>query len=94
MDEKIKEEFDSTAIQEEYTEGFNLRTIWAALFIGFIMLPGTIYLGLMTGGGLAGAASWVTVILLVEISKRSFVQLKRQEILITFTIVSGLMTAA
>lgn len=93
MDEKINEEFDSTAIQEEYTEGFNLRTIWAALFIGFIMLPGTIYLGLMTGGGLAGAASWVTVILLVEISKRSFVQLKRQEILITFTIVSGLMTA-
>ncbi len=92
MDEKIDKEFNATEIPEDYTEGFNMRTIWAALFIGFVMLPGAIYLGLMTGGGLAGAASWVTVILLVEISKRSFVQLKRQELLITFTIVSGLMT--
>lgn len=93
MDEKIKDEFAGTEILEDYTEGFNMRTIWAALFIGFIMIPGTIYLGLMTGGGLVGAASWVTVILLVEIGKRSFVQLKRQEILITFTIVRNLMAA-
>jgi len=93
MEEKIKDEFEGLEIDEDYTEGFNKRTVWAALFIGFIMIPGTIYLGLMTGGGLVGAASWVTVILLVEISKRSFVQLKRQEILITFTIVRNLMTA-
>ncbi|MCK9265487.1 OPT/YSL family transporter [bacterium] len=93
MDEKIRDEFQDLEIQEEFRDGFNLRTIWAALFIGFVMLPGTIYLGLMTGGGLVGAASWVTVILLVEISKRSFIELKRQELFVTFQIVSGLMSA-
>ncbi|MCM8763993.1 MAG: OPT/YSL family transporter, partial [Candidatus Omnitrophica bacterium] len=69
---------------EEFQEGFGIKAIIAALFIGFIMLPGAIYLGLITGGGLGGAAQWVTVILLVEIAKRSFVPLKKQEVYILY----------
>lgn len=80
-------------IKEPFEDGFNLRTILAILFIGFIMLPGSIYLGLITGGGLGGAAQWVTVILLVEIAKRSFVQLKKQELYIIYIIAGSVISA-
>ena len=78
-------------IQEAFQEGFGLKTIIAALFVGFIMLPGAIYLGLITGSGLGGAAQWVTVILLVEIAKRSFIPLKRQEIYILYVLAGSLV---
>jgi hypothetical protein len=48
-----------------------LKTIWATMFVGFVMLPGAIYLGLVTGGAMTGAAQWVTVIVFLEIAKRS-----------------------
>ncbi len=80
-------------ISEEFKEGFNIKTLIAAFFIGFIMLPGSIYMGLITGGGIAGAAQWVTVILLVEIAKRSFIQLKRQEVYIIYIMAASLMSA-
>ncbi len=78
---------------EKFQEGFNVKTIIAALFIGFIMLPGAIYLGLITGGGIAGAAQWVTVILLVEMAKRSFVELKKQEVYIIYILAASLISA-
>lgn len=78
---------------EQFQEGFNVKTIIAALFIGFIMLPGAIYLGLITGGGIAGAAQWVTVILLVEMAKRSFIELKKQEVYIIYILASSLISA-
>lgn len=74
-----------------YEEGFNLRTVIAALFVGFVMLPGAIYLGLVTGQTMAGAAQWVTVILFIEIAKRSFVQLKTQEIILIYWVAGGLV---
>ena len=80
-------------MSEPFLDGFNKKTIFAALFIGFIMLPGSIYLGLITGAGLGGAAQWVTVILLVEIAKRSFVTLKKQEVFIIYMIASSLVAA-
>ncbi len=93
MNQEIKEEVYQPEIEEPFQEGFNRKTVFAALFIGFIMLPGSIYLGLITGAGLGGAAQWVTVILLVEIAKRSFVQLKRQEIYIVYMIANSLVAA-
>ncbi len=80
------------ANQEPFEDGFNLKAIAAALFIGFVILPGAIYLGLMTGGGLGSAAQWVTLILFIEIAKRSFVTLKRQEIYIIY-LVCGILVA-
>ncbi len=79
-------------ITEPFQGGFNLRTFIAAL-IGFIMLPGSIYLALITGGGLGGAAQWVAVILLVEITKRSFIELKKQEIYILYILAGSLVSA-
>jgi hypothetical protein len=81
-------------ISEKFEEGFNLKVLIASLFIGLIMLPGSIYLGLITGGGLGGAAQWVAVILLAEIAKRSFVQLKKQEVYILYILSGTIMSSA
>jgi len=78
-------------ISEKFESGFNGRTVLSILFIGFIMLPASIYFFLITGGGLGGAAQWVTVILLVEIAKRSFVQLKKQELYIIYIIAGSVI---
>jgi len=93
MAEEIKEEVRFEPVTEPFQEGFNMKTVFAALFIGFVMLPGAIYLGLITGGGITGAAQWVTVILLVEIAKRSFVELKRQEVYIIYILAASLVSA-
>ena len=74
-----------------FEDGFSRITIVGALFVGFIMLPGAIYMGLVTGQTLGGAAQWVTVILFVEIAKRSFVRLKRQEIIILYGVAGSLV---
>ena len=75
-----------------YESGFNMKTLWAALFVGFIMLPGAIYLGLVTGQSMAGASEWVTIILFIEIMKRAFVRLKTQEIIILYWVAGGLIS--
>ncbi|HIE52455.1 MAG TPA: peptide transporter [Armatimonadetes bacterium] len=79
---------------EPFREGFNRKTILAALFIGFVMLPGAIYMGLVTGQSIGGAAQWVTIILFVEIARRSLVRLSRQEIYIIYAVASGLAAQA
>ncbi len=71
------------AIQHEpYEEGFTWRSVLGALFVSFVMLPGIIFMGLMIGQDLGDAADWVVIILFVELSRRSFVQLKKQELYI------------
>ena len=75
----------------DFEQGFNIKTLWAALFVGFIMLPGAIYLGLVTGQSMAGGAEWVTLILFIEIAKRSFVRLRPQEVIILYWVAGGLV---
>jgi hypothetical protein len=75
-----------------YESGFNIKTVWASLFVGFIMLPGAIYLGLVTGQSMAGASEWVTIILFLEILKRAFIKLKTQEIIILYWVAGGLIS--
>jgi hypothetical protein len=89
MSDRSQDEFDLSA---PYVEGFNIKAIWAALFIGVVMLPGAIYLALLTGQGIGGAAPWVTLILFIEIARRSFVKLKPQEIQVVFWVASGMVT--
>jgi len=74
-----------------WESGFNMKTVWASLFVGFIMLPGAIYLGLVTGQGMSGASEWVTIILFLEVLKRAFVRLKTQEIIIIYWVAGGLI---
>ena len=74
-----------------FDEGFTIRTIIGVIFISLIMTPGEMFLGLYTGGGVGAAAQWVTVILFLEVSKRSFTSLKRQEIYLLVYVASALI---
>lgn len=99
MREKLGLEYDAKDFQimppdAPFEHGFNMKTIVAALFVGLVILPGSIYLGLITGVGLGGAANWVTIILFIEIAKRSLVRLKTQEIIILYWVSGGLAIAA
>lgn len=73
-----------------FEEGFDMKAIIGALFVGFVMMPGSIYLGLVAGQSLGPAAEWTTIILFTEVARRSFVTLKRQEIYILFSIAGAL----
>jgi len=75
---------------KEYAEGFTKRSIIGAFFVGFIMMPGSIYLGLLAGQGLGPAAEWVTIILFTEAARRSFTVLRRQEIYILYYMAGAL----
>jgi len=74
-----------------FEEGFTIRTVIGVLFISLIMTPGEMYLGLFTGGGIGAAAQWVTVILFLEVAKRSFTSLRRQEIYLLVYVASALV---
>ena len=76
-----------------FEEGFTMKTFIGALFVGLIMAPGAIYLGLVAGQGLGGAAQWVTIVLFAEVARRSFLPLKRQEIYMLFYVAGGLASA-
>jgi hypothetical protein len=74
----------------EFESGFDIKSVIGALFVGFVMMPGAIYLGLVVGQSMGPAAEWTTIILFTEVARRSFVTLKRQEIYILFYIASSL----
>ena len=80
-------------VPAEFEDGFNLRTVLGALFIGFVMMPASIYLSLVAGQQLGEAAQWTTLILFTEIAKRSFSTVKKQEIFIIFYMAGGLAAA-
>ena len=80
--------FSIEAIQHEpYENGFTWRTVIGAFFVAFVMLPGVIFMGLMIGQDLGTAAEWVTIILFVELARRSFIVLRKQELyLLKYTV--------
>ncbi|MFA0751148.1 MAG: hypothetical protein SLRJCFUN_001551 [Candidatus Fervidibacter sp.] len=78
---------------EEFEEGFSVRTILGALFVAFVMLPGAAYLSLVTGTGLGSAPQWVTIILFMEVARRSFITLKRQEIYLLYIVAGAILGA-
>ncbi len=91
MQAETKERLELMPENAPFESGFNAKIIWGALFVGFIMLPGSIYLGLVSGQSLGGAANWVTIILFVEIAKRTFIKLKTQELLMLYWVSGSLV---
>lgn len=81
---------DAELEQGPYEDGFSSRTVVGALFVALIMMPGSIYLGLVAGQQLGPAAEWVTIILFAEMARRSFAHLKRQEVFILFYVASSI----
>ncbi len=78
------------ATPTEFKDGFTWVAVAGALFCGLLMMPGAIYLSLMTGGGVA--AAWVTLIIFSEVSRRAMRTLSSQELVILLA-VAGAMAA-
>ncbi|NLF94685.1 MAG: peptide transporter [Oligosphaeraceae bacterium] len=80
---------------EEFADGFSWKTVAGALFLGLLIMPGSMYLSLVVGpeANMGTAARWVTIILFAEIARRSFTELKMQEIYI-FYFMAGLAIAS
>ena len=70
-DRELEQYRNLLAAPGTYEDGFGWTTVAGILFCGVIMLPGAIYLGLMTGGTMGSAATWVTVILFSEVMRRA-----------------------
>ena len=93
--ESARERSEDTANDEggqqiQFENGFTGKVVVGMLFVCLIMLPGSIYLGLVAGQGLGAAAQWVTIVLFSEIARRSFLPLKRQEIYCLFYMAGAL----
>jgi len=77
---------------DRFEEGFTVKTVMGALFVGFIMMPGSIYLGLLVGRDLGPAAEWTTIILFNEVARRSFTTMRRQELYLIYYMAGGLVS--
>jgi len=83
-DKELKEYRDLLRTPDHFEEGFDWKTVVGAVFIGFLMMPGSMYLQLVIGSGIGPAARWVTIILFAEIARRAHTSLKQQEIFILY----------
>jgi hypothetical protein len=83
-DKELQEYRDLLQTPEHFEEGYDWKTIVGAIFIGFLMMPGSMYLQLVIGTGIGPAARWVTIILFAELAKRSYSDLKQQEIFLLY----------
>jgi len=83
-DQELQEYRDLLKPPSHFEEGFDWKTIIGAVFIGFLMMPGSMYLHLVLGTGIGPAARWVTIILFAEVAKRSYTELKQQEIFLLY----------
>ena len=83
-DKELQEYRDLLKTPDHFEEGFDWKTVVGAVFIGFLMMPGSMYLQLVIGTGIGPAARWVTIILFAEVAKRSYTELKHQEIFLLY----------
>jgi hypothetical protein len=89
--ERAKYDMDDELKAVPYESGLTIRTLIGAIFVALVMMPASIYLGLVVGKGLGTAAEWVSIILFTELARRSFAPLKRQEIYILFILATGMV---
>ena len=84
-DREIREFRDLMKPPDEFREGFGWQTVVGAIFVGVFMMPAAMYLQLLAGSGIGPAARWVTVIIFLEVAKRSFTSPTQQQIFILFS---------
>lgn len=77
---------------DTFESGFSWSSLMGALFIAVVMVPGSIYMGLVAGMGVGGAARWVMVILFIEVAKRAHKTLSKPQIFILFYMTAAAMS--
>lgn len=91
LDKELEEYRNLLQTPTEFKEGFTWVTVAGALFCGLLMFPGAIYLGLLSGMGMNAAATWVTVIVFSEITRRALRSMSKEEMVILLTVSSAMM---
>lgn len=90
-DSELEQYRDLLATPTEFRDGFGWTTLTGILFCGLVMIPGSIYLSLMTGGSMGSAATWVTLILFSEVARRSLRTLSKQELVVLLHAAGGIL---
>lgn len=83
-DRELQEYREILPPPDRFEDGFGWKSIVGAVFIGFIMMPASMYLNLVIGTGVGPAARWVTVILFAEVAKRAYTKLRQQEVFVLY----------
>ncbi len=84
IDKDLQEYQELMKPPDEFEDGFSWVSLAGAIFIGLLMVPGTMYMHLVAGRSMGQASSWVTVILFLEIARRTHKHLKKAEIFVLF----------
>ena len=92
LDKELEEFRNLMQVPSTFHDGFNWSSLIGAVFIALIMVPGAMYMSLMAGEGIGGAAQWVTVILFIEIARRAHKTLKRPELFVLFYMAGAAMS--
>jgi hypothetical protein len=83
-DAELKQFRDLMPPPTQWDEGFGLKAMVGAIFVGMIMTPASMYMSLVIGADIGSAAQWVTIILFIEVARRSFTVLRRPEIYVLY----------
>ncbi len=84
VDKELQQFRDLMKPPDTWVDAFGLKAMIGGLFVGLIMTPASMYMQLVTGSDIGSAAQWVTIILFMEVARRSFTQLSRPEIYILY----------
>ena len=91
VDRELAQYRDLLEVPTEFRDGFGWTTVAGVLFCGLVMIPGAIYLSLMTGGSMGQAATWVTLILFSEVARRALRTLSKQELVVLLHAAGGVL---
>jgi len=83
-DLELKEFRDLMPAPDQWDEGFGVKAMIGGLFVGLVMTPASMYMNLVVGSDIGSAAQWVTIILFIEVARRSFTTLRRPEIYVLY----------
>jgi hypothetical protein len=83
-DAELKKFRDLMPAPDKWVDGFGMKAMIGGLFVGLIMTPASLYMNLVIGQDIGAAAQWVTIILFIELARRSFTILGRAEIYVLY----------
>src|SRR5437667_12887089 len=83
-DSELKQFRDLMPPPDRWDEGFGLKSMVGGLFVCLILTPASMDMQLVVGSDIGPAAQWVTIILFIEVARRSFTVLKRPEIFVLY----------
>src|SRR5438045_3604059 len=83
-DAELRQFRDLLPQPDHWEDGFGFKAMIGAVFVGVLMTPASMYMGLVMGADIGPAAQWVTIILFIEVARRSFTTLSRPEIYVLY----------